>query len=275
MIVAALAVVGVVAIVAVAGVPGAILDERADSGDQITIDGGVPVELPASASATVAGSVDLASDTGTAEDTNLTPGEEIDLRLESTNESDDAFLQQASAEVDDDGEFEATFDLRGISSDQPAELSLRTAGDELGGDELVRVDARIVDGPDSPNGDDGDDDRDDGDDDRDEAVTFDEEPPIEVAASENATVSATADAEAGTELDVRLRSTDGDSPGFLKSTVATVEDDGAFTAEFDLSDVTSEREAELTVRDGEGDVDATADVRVIAPPDGFAEESDG
>lgn len=67
------------------------------------------------------------------------------------------------------------------------------------------------------------------------------------------------DLERGTELSVRLRST-GENP-FLRSATATVDDDGAFEATFDMSDVPSGTTFEVVVhREGTRYMNTTGEV---------------
>lgn len=73
------------------------------------------------------------------------------------------------------------------------------------------------------------------------------------------TVRGETDLESGTELSVRLRST-GENP-FLMSATATVDDDGAFEATFDLSDAPSGAAFEIVVhRDGTRYMNTTGEV---------------
>lgn len=76
-------------------------------------------------------------------------------------------------------------------------------------------------------------------------VDIDDGEELALKAHPNSTVTGTIDAPAGTEVTVRLQSS-GDSP-YLKSNTATVEADGRFEAEFDLSHVESEHQATLVV----------------------------
>lgn len=67
------------------------------------------------------------------------------------------------------------------------------------------------------------------------------------------------DLERGTELSVRIRSS-GENP-FLMSATATVDDDGAFEATFDMSDVPPGTTFEVVVhRDGARFLNATGEV---------------
>ncbi len=103
----------------------------------------------------------------------------------------------------------------------------------------------------------------------DSTIAFDGGTPIELEADGNATVSGTTTLEAGTELSVRVQSADDTAPRFFKVAEATVDDDGSFTATFDLSAVTSERDVNVSVRAP----DTTREVagRVVAPEGGFTE----
>lgn len=98
-------------------------------------------------------------------------------------------------------------------------------------------------------------------------IAFDGGTPVELEADGNATVSGTTTLDAGTELSVRVQSADGATPRFFRVAEATVGEDGSFAATFDLSDITSERDVNVSVRAP----DATREVagRVIAPEGGF------
>lgn len=89
-------------------------------------------------------------------------------------------------------------------------------------------------------------------------VDIDDGEELELKAHANATVTGTLDAPAGTEVTVRLRSS-GDSP-YLKSNTATVDEDGRFDAEFDLSHVESEHEATLVVMTESQEIERTITV---------------
>lgn len=81
-------------------------------------------------------------------------------------------------------------------------------------------------------------------------VDIDEPGPFEITASPEATFIGTVDAATGSEVVVRLRSTNGSTP-FLMSNATTVDEDGRFVATFDLSKIDTESQATLTVSTGE------------------------
>ena len=89
-----------------------------------------------------------------------------------------------------------------------------------------------------------------------EAVTLVTEP--------NATVTGETSLEAGTELTVRLRSSNTENP-FLLSNETAVGQDGRFAASFNLTSAPDGAEATLTVR-GDGERLAELPVRLVAEP---------
>ncbi|WP_332898724.1 DUF7282 domain-containing protein [Haladaptatus sp. CMSO5] len=72
---------------------------------------------------------------------------------------------------------------------------------------------------------------------------------LTVAKSSSSMVSGTTNVAPGTELTVRLRSSNSDSP-FLKSQTVDVQADGTFSAEFDMSDVATGAEFTASIRKG-------------------------
>ncbi len=72
---------------------------------------------------------------------------------------------------------------------------------------------------------------------------------LTVAKSSSSMVSGTTNVAPGTELTIRLRSSNSDSP-FLKSQTVDVQADGTFSAEFDMSDVATGAEFTATIRKG-------------------------
>jgi hypothetical protein len=103
----------------------------------------------------------------------------------------------------------------------------------------------------------------------DSTIVFDGGTPIELEADGNATVSGTTELEAGTELSIRVQSTDDTATRFFKAVEATVAEDGSFTATFDLSAITAERDVNVSVRAPGTTRGITG--RVVAPEGGFTE----
>lgn len=77
-------------------------------------------------------------------------------------------------------------------------------------------------------------------------VDIDGEAPLEVTASETATVTGSVEAAEGTNVSVRLQSAD-DGTAFIMSATGAVDESGQFEVTFDLSDLEPERETTLTV----------------------------
>lgn len=228
------AVAAVVIAVGMGGV-GTALTNNPDS--QITINGSEPFVIPASEQAVVSGTTKLAPET------------RVSIRFQSTDQGT-PFVKSSAATVADDGGFETTFDLSELSSERTVQISVQAD------DYSTERSGRIV-APENGFG---------GTEEEASAeVTLPEE-PVELTASENATLSGSTVAEPGSELTVRLKHADSDTP-FVKGTSTTVETDQSFTATFDLSDRLTERET--TIRISNGNWTTTTPGTVIAPPDGF------
>lgn len=230
-----LAIVGVAVIVITVAV-GYVGGIGAIGGDPLTIEGSEPTEIEASDEAVVSGSSTL--ETGT----------ELSVRLRSTDNAGPSFLQSTTTTVED-GSFAAAFDLSDVITERNVTITV------TGGNHSTEAPARLV----APEG--GFESADAG-----EApdVTFDE--PVTLPAIENATLSGSTTAAPGTELGVRIRSTDGET-AFLKSRTATVSENGSFESTFDLSDLYAEHEIAVNVQGD--DWRADTDGRVTAPPGGF------
>lgn len=82
---------------------------------------------------------------------------------------------------------------------------------------------------------------------------------LTVEPAEGQTIRGETELDAGTELQIRLRST-GENP-FLKSATATVEDDGTFEATYDMSGIDDGTTFDVVVhRDGERFMNTTGEV---------------
>lgn len=167
--------------------------------------------------------------------TDLDAGSELVVRLRSTNGTS-PFIVQANATVGEDGRFEATVDLSNVAADTPFAVSVRHDDEELANESGLVVEGSVPESTPS----------------EDSPVTLDHEGDavtLENAAEQ--TVSGTADLPEGSEVTVRLRSSDGDQP-FIKQATTTVDGDGRFAASFDMSGIDSGVTFTVTVRhDGE------------------------
>lgn len=200
--------------------PSSDYPEDQDDGDAVVFDGEEPLELVAGPNVTLDGTADL--DDGT----------ELQVRITSTAES--GFLLSETVAVEDEA-FAATFDLFDVEPTDVTVTVYLADGEEP--DLLTSVDGVIV-------ASDAADDRPIRDDSA-GAVTFDDD-PVELPAAPNATVSGTADAEPGAEIQVRVRST-GEQP-FLVTDTTTVDGDGRFDAEVDLAEVEPDTTATVVAR---------------------------
>lgn len=166
--------------------------------------------------------------------TDVAPGESLTVRLQSAENASTPFLRTATTTVAENGSFAVTVDLAAVG-DQPAFVAtVRHDGEELTNTtgqvvgELTDADSDtestrsvathfVVDG------------------DR-----------LTVPATTDATLDAETDLEPGTEVAVRLRSTNGSAP-FLMSQPATVSEDGSLSATYNLSAVEPGMEVEASV----------------------------
>ena len=208
--------------------------------DTVAFDDGTPVELEASEDATLSGMTTLDADT------------ELSIRVQSADDTTPRFFQSVEATVADDGTFAAAFDLADITSEREVTVSVHAPNT------TAEVDGRVV----APEG--GFTEPTEREDDR--TVSFDGDDPIELVATENATVSGTTTAETGSEIHVQIRSID-DGAQFLMGRTATVDSDGSFTVMFDLHEIYEQREIEISAVGD--DWRQSASGTIVAPESGF------
>lgn len=217
----------------------------ATENDTVAFDGGQPVELEATENATVSGT------------TELDPGTELSVRVQSADDADPQFFKSVSTTVEDDGTFTATVDLSQFTTERAVKVSVRSDA------ATAETRGRIVapeDGFSEPT------------EEADSApVSFEGDGSPTLAATGNATLSGTTEADPGSEITVRIRNAD-EGTAFLKSRAATVGEDGSFTVTYDLSDIYEQREIAVTVA-GDDWRHETAG-QVVAPDGGFP-DADG
>lgn len=97
----------------------------ADDPSTVDIDEGDELELLATENVTVIGTVDAA------------PGSDVTVRLRASAEN--PYLKSQAATVDDDGRFEAGFDLSDVETDHEATLSVRVGDEEIRRTLLIQV----------------------------------------------------------------------------------------------------------------------------------------
>lgn len=221
---------GLLLAIVFAGVPG-VGPAASTAPAEATLDGEDPLELPAAPTATVEGETDLAD------------GANVTVRV--TAEDDSPFLHSATDAVED-GTFAATVDLTGAEPDQTVNVTVHHDGDRLTSRDGVIVEPANETAEREPDG----------------PVAFDDG-ATDLPAAPDATVRGTAEADPGTDLTVRVRST-GEHP-FLARAETTVDEDGTFAATLDLSGAESGQEAALVATlDGER---VTADASIVEPAD--------
>lgn len=188
----------------------------------------------------------------------LDPGETLEIRIQSSGSS--AYLVTDRAAVRDDRTFAASVDLSHVPGGSDFELRVRHDGARKASAEGH---VAASDAADSRNGTDAD---------RSGPIALEYGGDrIELASAPNRTVRGTADLAAGTELEVRLRSSGG-SP-FLQTDRATVDAEGDFAATFNMSEIRPGAEFTVVVRPTDGtDRSVRAPGVVVQPedPDGSA-----
>ncbi|SFG44947.1 PGF-CTERM protein/surface glycoprotein [Halopelagius inordinatus] len=80
--------------------------------------------------------------------------------------------------------------------------------------------------------------------------------PVEVAAAENQTIEGTTTVAPGTELQIRVRSDDGTSPSFLKTSTVYVTENRTYDAQFDFSEQNVNDSFTVTVSGGPSEADS-------------------
>jgi hypothetical protein len=226
------AVVGVAAVTGAIAIDGSPAPTQANTTDD-------PTATPAPVDGTVIDSdnetlrLDAAEGQVVSGRTDIAAGENLTIRLQSVDNASTAFLINTETTVSEDGRYRTTVDLSGIT-DQPA-FELRVRHD---GDVVANRSGQVVGNATDPVGDD--------DYEAYEPVGNDSETPtadasfvvegdqLTLPATADATVDAEADLDAGTTVDVRLRSTNASAP-FLRVEEATVNDDGTLSATFNMS----------------------------------------
>lgn len=184
--------------------------------------------------------------------TTLDPGESLEVRIQSAGSS--PYLVTEPTTVRDDHTFAVSLDLSTAPAGSDFEVNVRHEGKRK-----ALAEGRIVGGEESdgPNG-----------------ATTERSGPIfvehqgdelELAAAPNRTLRGTADLAAGTELEVRLRSS-ASSP-FLKTASTTVADDGTFAVTFDMSQLEPGTEFTVNVRSTADTSHSTKVTGVVVEPD--------
>lgn len=167
--------------------------------------------------------------------TDVPPGETVTVRIRSTG-APAPFVRQANTTVRENGTFSVTTDLSQVEANVTANVSLHYDGKRL----AVRT-AQLEHRPGMGSG---------ATDSTTETAgtTVDVDGDgLTVAPAADQTISGVTDLAPGTELTVRVKSTDSASP-FLAQQPATVTDQGTFTASFDFESVPGGTAITVTVR---------------------------
>ncbi|QLH79750.1 hypothetical protein HZS55_21720 [Halosimplex rubrum] len=198
-------------------------------------------------------------------ETDLPSGTEVTVRLASSSGAS-PFLVQRSVTVGDDGTFSAAVDLVGVDNGTTFDASVRhedetvaaTEGVVVGGNNDVSpTDAsegnwtKVPVNDTSPVADE----------DHNTTLDYDGD-ALTVESAPGQTIAGETNLSAGTEVELRIKSTTDTSP-FIKFTTATVTDDGRFSTAVNTSAVAPGATFEVTVRH-DGDTIALADGEVVA-----------
>lgn len=174
----------------------------------------------------------------------LPAGTSISVQVQSTGDTQPRFFQTASATVDRDGTWAATFDFSEQSPNGTFEVTAKADGSEARADgELVECEGDCEDeAPEQV-----------------ETVRIDtSNGTVEVNDSESQVISGSALAPTGTEVSLRLRSTQSEIQ-FFKTATAVVTEDGTWASAFDFSGIGPGNEFA---------VEATIDGEYVAEADG-------
>lgn len=200
--------------------PSEELPDDEETSDRVEFDHDDPIELDP-ADAVISGTADVEAGT------NLT------VQLSSAAGEESPFFVTETTTVADDGSFEVEFGIDNSTTapGTEAEVSVSVAGED---EPLGIADVIVTEASEEPTS-------------AESAVTFDQDAPIELDPDDPVISGTVEDVETGTNLSSRLASDEGaESPFFLTTTV-TVDEDGTFEIEFDLSDIDPESDAEATV----------------------------
>lgn len=215
---------------------GTVLGVTLVSGDGADADQSVPGEasngttiqpsaqslvLEATANETVRGTTPLAA------------GTDLTVRIKSTD-SESPFLYTESAEVRENGTFATSVDLRGVEENATASVVVRNDTGVLA-NRTARIDASASAEPTAePTPEPG------------THLSY-EGDRLTVDAAPNQTIRGTTDVGAGSELTIRVRSTDSASP-FLRQQPVVVQDDGSFAVTMDFGSVEPDTTFQVAVR---------------------------
>jgi hypothetical protein len=226
-VVAGLGLVALVLAGAAVGVPlvtGDVADQSApgEASNGTTIEPtGESLVLEATANETIRGTTALAA------------GTDLTVRVKSTD-SESPFLYTESTTVRENRTFATTFDLRSVEENATATVVVRNDTGVLA-NRIARIDASVSEEPPpEPTPEPG-------------THLSHEGDRLTVDAAPDQTIRGTTDVGAGSELTVRVRSTDSANP-FLRQQSAVVRDDGTFAVTMDFGSVETDTTFDIAVR---------------------------
>ncbi|QLH84738.1 BGTF surface domain-containing protein [Halosimplex pelagicum] len=197
-------------------------------------------------------------------ETDLSPGTDVTVRLTSSSGAS-PFLVQRAATVDEDGRFAAEVDLVGVANGSTFEATVRHDGESVATAEGVVIGGdNEVSTTDTSDG-------------NWTKVPVDETSPVAtenhsttldydgdaltLESADRQTIAGETNLSAGTEVELRIKSTTDTSP-FIKFTAATVTESGEFDTAVNMSAVSTGSTFEVVVRH-DGDTVAVADGEVV------------
>jgi len=232
----------VVAVTSLAGLPG-LTEEGQPDEPPIEFADDEPLELT-TPDATVSGTADVDDDT------------ELQVTVVAENGAGEQFSTATLADVDEDGNFTTEFGLSDVAAGTPVTVSVSVnGGHRLGqADGFVVRESASVGLGEAP-------------------VTFDDD-SAELSA-ETTTVSGTAHVDAGTELEVVVRSAAGGETPFFLVEETTVGEDGEFAVTYNLTDAAPGTETIMEVRAASDGALLGETEAVVVEPDDDGERGDG
>lgn len=216
--------------------PAVVADSTA-ANDSISIaTDGEHVTVANTTGQTISGSADLAA------------GTELQVTVQSVNDSSRQFYKQQTVTVDDNS-WGATFDFSGLQAGDRFNVTVEETGGSATADATGEVVACTADCPDAEPG----------------GLSIDTtDGNVTLANASSQVVSGTADARKGTEVNVQLQSTGDTQRRFFKVRTAVVTADGNWAVAFNFSEMPAGGTFEVAATIEDTDRSENADGRIVA-----------
>lgn len=180
----------------------------------------------------------------------LDPGTELQVSLQSGDDTSTPFYKQQTVTVGDDGRWAATFDFSDLRAGDRFSVTVEATDGAASANATGEVVACESDCAESTAA---------------ESLSINTtDGNVTVANASSQVVSGTADAPKGTEVNVRLQSTGDTEPRFFKVRTAVVTADGTWAAAFNFSKMNPGGTFEVTATVEDTDRSKTADGRIVA-----------